>query len=142
MSEEEIINKNFNLEDKIKKSIQKAKKIIDTTKEYTEDCSEAEGLAFDFQYVQKLLDLYKQEKEKNKELEYGLYETQESYKLKKRELELNLKNFNEMYISKNKIREKLKEYKEMLKTCNKKDDIERIKAINERILAYEELLEE
>ena len=51
-----------------------------------------------------LLNLYDKEKEKNKELEYGLYETRESYNLKKRELELNLQNFNEMYIAKDKIK--------------------------------------
>jgi translation initiation factor 2 beta subunit (eIF-2beta)/eIF-5 len=48
------------------------------------------------------------------------------------------------YISKDKIREKIKDkiekYKNMLKTCNKVKDIDRIKAINERILELEELL--
>ena len=33
------------------------------------------------------------------------------------------------------------EYKNMLKTCNKAKDIDRIKAINERILELQELLE-
>ena len=36
---------------------------------------------------------------------------------------------------------KIEEYKNMLKTCNKVKDIDRIKAINERILELEELLE-
>lgn len=45
------------------------------------------------------------------------------------------------YISKDKIKEKIEEYKNMLKTCNKVKDIDRIKAINERILELQELLE-
>lgn len=36
---------------------------------------------------------------------------------------------------------KIEEYKNMLKTCNKVKDIDRIKAINERILELEELIE-
>ena len=40
-----------------------------------------------------------------------------------------------------KIKDKIEEYKNMLKTCNKAKDIDRIKAINERILELEELLE-
>ena len=45
------------------------------------------------------------------------------------------------YVSKQKIKDKIEEYKNMLKTCNKAKDIDRIKAINERILELEELLE-
>lgn len=44
-------------------------------------------------------------------------------------------------ISVEKIKDKIEEYKNMLKTCNKAKDIDRIKAINERILELEELLE-
>ena len=40
------------------------------------------------------------------------------------------------------IREKKEEYKKLLMSCNRFSDVDRIKAINERILAYEELLEE
>ena len=35
----------------------------------------------------------------------------------------------------------LSEYKNMLKTCNKVKDVDRIKALNERILELQELLE-
>lgn len=45
------------------------------------------------------------------------------------------------YISVQKVKDKIEEYKNMLKTCNKAKDIDRIKAINERILELEELLE-
>ena len=40
-----------------------------------------------------------------------------------------------------KIKDKIEEYKNILKTCNKAKDIDRIKAINERVLELEELLE-
>lgn len=40
-----------------------------------------------------------------------------------------------------KVKDKIEEYKKMLKTCNKAKDIDRIKAINERILELQELLE-
>lgn len=45
------------------------------------------------------------------------------------------------YIPIQKIKDKIEEYKNMLKTCNKVKDIDRIKAINERILELQELLE-
>lgn len=48
---------------------------------------------------------------------------------------------NKLYIPIQRIKDKIEEYKNMLKTCNKKKDIDRIKAINERILELEELLE-
>lgn len=48
---------------------------------------------------------------------------------------------NKLYIPVQKVKDKIEEYKNMLKTCNKAKDIDRIKAINERILELEELLE-
>lgn len=45
------------------------------------------------------------------------------------------------YIPVQKVKDKIEEYKNMLKTCNKVKDIDRIKAINERILELQELLE-
>lgn len=47
----------------------------------------------------------------------------------------------ESYISKQIIKDKIEEYKNMLKTCNKAQDVDRIKAINERVLELQELLE-
>lgn len=46
------------------------------------------------------------------------------------------------YISKSLVKAKIEELKNLLKTCNKKTDIDRIKAINERILELQELLRE
>lgn len=45
------------------------------------------------------------------------------------------------YIPVQKVKDKIEEYKNMLKTCNKAKDIDRIKAINERISELQELLE-
>ena len=41
-----------------------------------------------------------------------------------------------------KVKDEIEKYKNMLKTCNKAQDIDRIKAINQRILGLQELLEE
>lgn len=58
------------------------------------------------------------------------------------ELEKDLfENGSNYVIPKQKVKDKIEEYKNMLKTCNKVKDIDRIKAINERILELEELLE-
>lgn len=47
----------------------------------------------------------------------------------------------ENYIPVYLIEEKIEEYTKLLKNCNRFSDVNRIKAINERILAYKELLE-
>lgn len=47
----------------------------------------------------------------------------------------------ENYISKQKVKDKIEEYKKMLLSCNRFSDVERIRAINERILELQELLE-
>lgn len=45
------------------------------------------------------------------------------------------------FIQKQKVKDRIEEYKNMLKTCNKAKDKDRIKALNERILELQELLE-
>ena len=50
-------------------------------------------------------------------------------------------NCSNYVVPKSKIQEKIEEYQNMLKNLNKKTDIDRIQVINERILAYKELLE-
>ena len=58
------------------------------------------------------------------------------------ELEKDLfENCSNYVIPKQIVKDKIEEYKNMLKTCNKAKDIDRIKAINERILELQELLE-
>lgn len=59
------------------------------------------------------------------------------------ELEKDLfENCSNYVIPKQIVKDKIEEYKNMLKTCNKVKDIDRIKAINERILELQELIEE
>ena len=59
--------------------------------------------------------------------------------LENQKLKEKLNDINQKWIQK--VKDKIEEYKNMLKTCNKVKDIDRIKAINERILELEELLE-
>ena len=56
--------------------------------------------------------------------------------------EATIKGLRESFIHKSVIREKMEEYKKLLMNRNRFSDVDRIKAINERILAYKELLEE
>ena len=95
--------------------------------------------------VRILLNLLKKLQKENEELK----EDRDKFKkaLGKRitycnELEKDLfENCSKYVIPIQKIKDKIEEYKNMLKTCNKVKDIDRIKAINERILELEELLE-
>ena len=59
--------------------------------------------------------------------------------LENQKLKEELNDINQKWIQK--VKDKIEEYKNMLKTCNKVKDIDRIKAINERILELQELLE-
>lgn len=59
--------------------------------------------------------------------------------LENQKLKEELNDINQSWIQK--VQDKIEEYKNMLKTCNKAKDIDRIKAINERILELQELLE-
>ena len=84
---------------------------------------------------------------KNCELEFKVEKLQkENEKLKNQEA--TARKINELLvqrysnsISLQTVKDKIEEYKNMLKTCNKAKDIDRIKAINERILELQELLE-
>lgn len=98
-----------------------------------------------YEAVSKLLSDYKRVLKENEELK----EDRDKFKkaLGKRitycnELEKDLfENCSKYVIPIQKIKDKIEEYKNMLKTCNKVKDIDRIKAINERILELQELLE-
>lgn len=95
--------------------------------------------------IERFLSNYKRVLKENEELK----EDRDKFKkaLGKRitycnELEKDLfENCSKYVIPIQKIKDKIEEYKNMLKTCNKVKDIDRIKAINERILELEELLE-
>ena len=83
---------------------------------------------------------YKDVREELKELK------KENEKLKNQET--TARKINELLVQRysnsipvQKVKDKIEEYKNMLKTCNKAKDIDRVKAINERILELQELLE-
>lgn len=73
-------------------------------------------------------------------------EWQEAYKSEKKMKNEYVKLYQDLLLKENvipiqKVKDKIEEYKNMLKTCNKAQDIDRIKAINERVLELQELLE-
>ena len=77
-------------------------------------------------------------------IEKTLKENEHLHKEINRRIKLKIENekiVDTQFIYKQKIKDKIEEYKNMLKTCNKAKDIDRIKAINERILELQELIE-
>lgn len=88
--------------------------------------------------IEHILSDYKRVLKENEELnlKYYMLYTGKIENLKAQEVKI--KN---QVIPVQKVKEKIEEYKNMLKTCNKAKDIDRIKAINERILELQELLE-
>lgn len=86
-----------------------------------------------YEAVSKLLSDYKRVLKENEELK-----NQEATARKINEL-LVQRYSNSIPVQK--VKDKIEEYKNILKTCNKVKDIDRIKAINERILELQELLE-
>lgn len=115
----------------------------------------------DYKRTLKENEILKEEKEQAWEewnnLEQGSYETEqklkqeieeliETYKSEKKMKNEYVKLYQDLLLKENvipiqKIKDKIEEYKNMLKTCNKAKDIDRIKAINERILELQELIE-
>lgn len=96
---------------------------------------------FDVNILEKLINLIDKLQEENEELKFkersriiGKYGDAEIHDVINRTLSND-------YIPVQKVKDKIEEYKNMLKTCNKVKDIDRIKAINERILELQELLE-
>lgn len=74
----------------------------------------------------------------NKELKNLIAHKNAYTKMLEKDLFENCSNY---VISKQKVKDKIEEYKNILETCNKSKDVDRIKAINERVLELEELLE-
>lgn len=57
------------------------------------------------------------------------------------EIDTRIKEDEEKFIPKSKVETKKEEYKKLLMSCNRFSDVDRIKAINERILVCDEILE-
>ena len=87
---------------------------------------------FDVNILEKLINLIDKLQEENEELKNDYENLNNSVVVKNH----CIKNS----IPVQKVKDKMEEYKNMLKTCNKVKDIDRIKAINERILELQELL--
>lgn len=116
----------------------------------------------DYKKILKENEILKEEKEQAWEewnnLEQGSYETEQKLKQEIEELiktyksEKKMKNeyvklYQDLLLKENvipvqKVKDKIEVYKKILKICNKAKDINRIKAINERILELQELIDE
>lgn len=117
-------------------------KLINTMKsdrELFDEKIDKEIYAFFINALEHILSDYKRVLKENEELK-------ETYKSEKKMKNEYVKLYQDLLLKENvipvqKVKDKIEEYKNMLKTCNKVKDIDRIKAINERILELEELLE-
>ena len=132
-------------ENSIKEDIKNAEhfiKSIKTDKEYKEGNGwhgyynkEIVELA---RILQHILSDYKRVLKENEELK-RLVAHKNGY-TKKLEEDL-FENCSNYVIPKQKVKDKIEEYKKILLSCNRFSDVDRIKAINERILELQELLE-
>ena len=86
------------------------------------------------QAIEHILSDYKRVLKENEELE----EINNELEAEKNEA---IRRYNFETITIKKIKDKIEKYKNILKTCNKAKDIDRIKAINEKILELQELIE-
>ena len=89
-------------------------------------------------YVDVILSDYKRVLKENEELnlKYYMLYTGKIENLKAQEVKIK-----SQVIPIQKVKDKIEQYKKMLLSCNRFSDADRIKAINERILELEELLE-
>lgn len=88
--------------------------------------------------IEHILSDYKRVLKENEELK-RLVAHKNGY-TKKLEEDL-FENCSNYVIPKQKVKDKIEEYKKILLSCNRFSDVDRIKAINERILELQELLE-
>lgn len=120
---------------------EKEKKAIDFLKENMLDYEEIDtSILLDINLTHKtILNLIEKLQKENEELKRLMAHKNGYTKLLEEDLFENCSNY---VIPIQKVKDKIEEYKNMLKTCNKVKDIDRIKAINERILELQELIEE
>ena len=95
-------------------------------------------LGEEIEALNRILSDYKRVLKENEELK-RLVAHKNGY-TKKLEEDL-FENCSNYVIPKQKVKDKIEEYKKMLLSCNRFSDVDRIKAINERILELQELLE-
>lgn len=107
-------------------------KLIEELTKVRPDELSTDGLKL-FEYINEIIDKNKELEEENEDLKQKLHRVcKEANKV-----EWETHSMIPVYL----IEEEIEEYKKLLKNCNRFSDVNRIKAINERILAYKELLE-
>lgn len=130
----------------MKNSIEEDIEIIESIIEEYENCSVPEvDMQVNVTFREKqnnalnhILSDYKRVLKENEELnlKYYMLYTGKIENLKAQEVKIK-----SQVIPIQKVKDKIEEYKKMLLSCNRFSDVDRIKAINERILELEELLE-
>lgn len=141
------------MENSIKENIERIAKLITTkfNNDYSIDNVDKEAIEELLKAYKELKEIEESHRKENGELREKVKQLEEEnktlnernqYLVKYRaKLEKELYESNENYIPVYLVEEKIEEYTKLLKNCNRFSDIDRIKAINERIIAYKELLE-
>lgn len=114
----------------------RTRRLLDELEIEKEDMSDEPKIAYLMQEIRAnktLLNLIEKLQKENEELK-----NQEATQRKINELLVQRYSNS---ISLQKVKDKIEEYKKMLLSCNSFSDVDRIKAINERILELQELLE-
>ena len=127
ISREETSGYSFEEENSIKEAILKLNKFNCSNCKFS-TCEQCEINHNEVQALNTILSDYKRVLKENEEL-------------KNFTSSIFNENIEKDFIPVQKIKDKIEEYKKMLLSCNRFSDVDRIKAINERILELEELLE-
>lgn len=118
----------------------RTRRLLDELEIEKEDMSDEPKIAYLMQEIRAnktILNLIEKLQKENEELnKYTIHLTDEQYKTV---IDLAQNDINQQWIQK--VKDKIEEYKKMLLSCNSFSDVDRIKAINERILELQELLE-
>lgn len=121
----------------------------DVLKEASKDKEAIEELLKAYKELKEIEESHRKEngelRERVKELEIKLDDKETELQILKDDIkadEIMYKDeLSEKYIPVSLVEEKIEEHTKLLTSCNRFSDVDRIKAINERILAYKELLE-
>lgn len=125
----------------MKNSIEEDKEILNNIKAYMQENIDKGYHKFiynDLGYEEKCIDVINAIEHILSEYKRVLKENEE---LKNFTSSIFNENIEKDFVPVQKIKDKIEEYKKMLLSCNRFSDVDRIKAINERILELEELLE-
>lgn len=129
------------MENSIEEDIARIAKLITTkfNNDYSIDNVDKEAIEELLKAYKELKEIEESHRKENGKLRERVKELEEWNEYYRKEM-LSKEYIKLNYIPKSKVEEKIGEYKNMLKTCNKAQDVDRIKAINERVLELQELL--